>query len=532
MRQTKLKSSKHHQILCMVQILTLLLTLLGNIPTNTFALEYQSNTNIQFTLNPTISVAISDNLAIDNLSPGTAKDSNVINVNVATNNVSGYTLSATVGNSTTNPSDELRHISYDSNNNNNGNSNNNYKFTSTSTNITELSNLEPNTWGYSYSTNAGSAWFDYSTLPLYTNTGTTLNSTTEASNDNIKFKIGAKASSTQAAGAYTNTINFYATTNQTPASFYDAFIAKHAQLYNGYYAMQDMDSSICNAVELIGPDSVTTLIDKRDGTTYKIAKLQDNNCWMLDNLALDLTDASVKAKIYDSTNPNHDTLTNATNTELGYLFNGGGTTADQYPTAKLNNEPWISSSQNYYSVPMIVTDYKDTLVTSYGPAATNGQAKVGIYYNYCAASAGTYCWGNGISSADSPTTDPKPDTLVDIDGDVCPANWRMPTSSDDGDYRTLCSAVKGSDCTIGDSKFIYMVATYPSSMQYQLSTSLSGFFSNGAVGYHLDVDGGEFWSSTRLSISNVYILYTNSTHVSPSSNYIRTHGRSVRCLLN
>ena len=72
---------------------------------NTSALDYSSNVGIGFTFNPTLSVSISpSDLIIDNLIPGSTLDSNSINVSVATNASYGYTLSATVGDSTHNNS--------------------------------------------------------------------------------------------------------------------------------------------------------------------------------------------------------------------------------------------------------------------------------------------------------------------------------------------------------------------------------------------------------------------------------------------
>ena len=67
---------------------------------NTSALSYQGSTEVKFTFNPTLSINISSSdLVIDNLTPGTTGDSNIINVSVATNASHGYTLSATVGDS-------------------------------------------------------------------------------------------------------------------------------------------------------------------------------------------------------------------------------------------------------------------------------------------------------------------------------------------------------------------------------------------------------------------------------------------------
>ena len=74
------------------------------------ALTYTQDIDVSFTFNSTISVTLSSaNLIIPNLLPGTASDSNIVTVNVKTNNSTGYALSATVGNSTTFNTRDLKH---------------------------------------------------------------------------------------------------------------------------------------------------------------------------------------------------------------------------------------------------------------------------------------------------------------------------------------------------------------------------------------------------------------------------------------
>ena len=187
------------------------------------ALEYSTSAKINFTINPSISVAVSGDLIIDELAPGSSSDSNVINVTVLSNNSTGYVLSSTVGTSSVASTD----LKLDGNSDDNTN-----KFTNLDTNKASLSNFDDNYWGYSYSIDAGANWISgntgstnagYNGLPLYTNTGIKLVDTTATGTNTIQFKIGAKASNTQAAGEYTNTANFTVVGKAVPVSFYDAF---------------------------------------------------------------------------------------------------------------------------------------------------------------------------------------------------------------------------------------------------------------------------------------------------------------------
>ena len=182
------------------------------------ALTYQTSQNVEFTFNPTISVSLSSNdLIIDNLTPNSSSDSNIITVSVSTNTGYGYYMSATAGTSTG-----------DTNLTSTTNSGN--VFTNLSSNAATLAAFPDDRWGYSYSTDDGSTWISgsqgsttsgYNGLPLDNDdsgaTGVILASTDSFSNSgSVKFKIGAKASATQATGTYTNTVNFYAVANPEP----------------------------------------------------------------------------------------------------------------------------------------------------------------------------------------------------------------------------------------------------------------------------------------------------------------------------
>ena len=192
-------------------------SLLFLLPTSVVsALTYQNSVDVEFAINPSISINLSSNdLIIDNLTPGNSSDSNVITATVSTNAGYGYYMSATAGTSSTNT---------------NLTSSTGSIFTNLSSNAATLSSFPDNYWGYSYSTDDGSTWISgsqgntntgYDGLPLDNDdsgtTGVILTSTDSFTNSgSVKFKIGAKASSTQASGTYTNTVNFYAVANPEP----------------------------------------------------------------------------------------------------------------------------------------------------------------------------------------------------------------------------------------------------------------------------------------------------------------------------
>ena len=208
-------SFKRYQTIIILSI-TIVSLALADCAIDSSALTYQNSVDVEFTINPSISINLSSNdLIIDNLTPGNSSDSNVITATVSTNAGYGYYMSATAGTSSTNtnltsPTGSI--------------------FTNLSSNAATLSSFPDNYWGYSYSTDDGSTWISgsqgntntgYDGLPLDNDdsgaTGIILTSTDSFTNSgSVKFKIGAKASSTQASGTYTNTVNFYAVANPEP----------------------------------------------------------------------------------------------------------------------------------------------------------------------------------------------------------------------------------------------------------------------------------------------------------------------------
>ena len=320
-------------------------------------------------------------------------------------------------------------------------------------------------------------------------------------------------SKTQPADTYSGQVKYTlvhpstADTPIEPVTIEDAYSKAGKTKLNGYYKIQDMDSTICSKVNQYSGDGMAEVIDVRDNNIYRIAKLADDNCWMLDNLALDPTDSTTAANMNASN-------TNATQEAITNLLNGGSATTGWSNIAIADVDYDFSDSANSYvggyTTPRINNASKDTLVTSYGPASTNDQAKVGIYYNFCAATVGTYCYagGQGVD---------KPDTLIDADQDICPANWRMPTGGSTGEYQSLAG------------KYTSTTATDSSSLQYNLSTPLSGYFLNSSA--YGRGDYSLFWSSTFLFWGYMNGLYVRPTNVNPSLSSGCNYGASLRCLV-
>lgn len=213
--------------------------------------------------------------------------------------------------------------------------------------------------------------------------------------------------------------------------------------------------------------TATGVRDTRDNKVYTIKRLADGNCWMIDNLDLGRTDISV-----DLTSSN----TNLTNTITAATFNSWRTT---YGTQTYDAGEFLSLS-----------GMDSTSRTAYG-----------TIYNYYAASAGTI-------SGSSNTTD--------ATSDICPAGWRLPTGGNFDEFWKLyeyynSNAIIRAPLSDGGAAF-----------------ARPGWFTNS--GSQSKGTFGAYWASTAAYSASRYNLSIGNS-VTPSNNYDRGSGYSIRCIL-
>jgi len=317
------------------------------------------------------------------------------------------------------------------------------------------SSFEANKWGY------GIDGGNY--MPFVS--GTLIKETdTMANEDPTDCSVATKVDFTQADGTYRTTITFTA-------------VAKIVFDY-----IQDITPSFCSTTP-------KTVVDIRDNEEYVIQQLADGNCWMLDNLRLDPTAVSLE---------NLQGNTNASNEALAYLKQGGGT--DQYATAAVASvSDWPAEEK--YTEPVVNTERKNTVSND---ATGNGSGKIGVYYNYCAASAGAYCYTNEAYN----------DNMGNIKDDICPKGWRLPTGYDGGEFKTL-----------------YDKYTGISAFNTAFSTPISG-------GATFTPDGGvaNYWMSDSYGSEKTYVSVSSSSMLYEEGYYNprateRYQGLSARCIL-
>ena len=539
---------------------------LSNFPVS--ALTYSQAVDVSFTFNPTISINLSSaDLLIDELVPGSIKDSNVITVGVSTNNGFGYTLSANVGNDSTYDTRSL--IRSDDDN----------KFTSIDVG-SALDNLTTdNSWGFSSKLSGDSTeWASYSGLPLYSdtnNTATLIDTSSFAESSPVDFKIAAKASSDIPSGAYKNVINFIAVakpeptpapiqceenkicysnnaldnvegtmgkqSNATSNSVVTLFASNYSRQGFGFagwntapdysgtnygpnedvtmpadmshglplYAIWVKSSGVMqgwNGCIGLNIGDVTALTDARDNDTYAVAKLADGNCWMIENLRLDYTaDHNTDGTLSQGYNSSFIGLAEP---ESANFVNTTVNNSLYTTKTGVEGKNTISGDDQGSRFPR----YNNNNTSQRATSTTNTNVNTysyGNYYTWHAVIADTTHYTSGVHNTTS----------------ICPKGWSIPQGGN-----TSTGFVK-LDVDMGGTGVYQSTAEasnrwrkYPTNFLYSGNFGDSGAYNRGRYGF--------YWSSTAYS-ANDYSYYLNlkSTLVFPGTSVTnKYYGYTARCV--
>ncbi|MBR3172531.1 BspA family leucine-rich repeat surface protein [Candidatus Saccharibacteria bacterium] len=243
----------------------------------------------------------------------------------------------------------------------------------------------------------------------------------------------------------------------------------------------------CN---VLSQGSVTALTDTRDNQTYAVAKLADDNCWIIENLRLDPGTAEIAAS-----NTHNPTSTFITQSQAG-----GG--------ASLSTDTMCNSSDDDSCINQIqynANSLNRSLTPSHNTASSSvGWYSYGVYYNWYTATA-----GNGTYSMD-------PD--VNVVGDICPSNWHLPTGNTTGEYNALNTAINNG-ATNTDVAWRNYPNNFVWSGDYNTDKRTSGY-SNGRI-----------WTATTKDNPTAYrIGYKSNEVTSRTNSFNKWDGFAVRCI--
>ncbi len=273
--------------------------------------------------------------------------------------------------------------------------------------------------------------------------------------------------------------------------------------YGNFYKMQDIDSGICGSITGYDEPTTAKLVDIRDNKLYYVTKLKDGNCWMTQNLALDLetTPTNVAPLTSENTDLNDNSLSGAY--ELGYTYE------NNVLTWRPANET-ISFSGN------TVNGWENSANTPYSANKTDsinyGHQSVRNYYN----------WSAAIASNSSNTLTQQ---YNNANNSICPKGWRLPIYSnitDKNDFTKL-NNLYNSGSTTSNAGLI----TQP------LWFAQSGYIAGNSL-RDLNLIA-QYWSNTTRDAALSYILYFTYNNVITNGSgywglYVRANGFSVRCL--
>ena len=390
--------------------------------------------------------------------------------------------------------------------------------------------------------------------------GTSMTTNTTASGSYFNTTYDIYASSVQPAGTYVGQVKYILThpntnapntINDIDAAFAIAGKQKVYQDTNGsYYAMQDMSHDICNSVTRTGAETTTQLVDIRDNKLYYVTKLKDGNCWMTQNLDLELRGTSTAAL----TSENTDLSTTASGSGIynaagGYTQNNGvwtWTPSDSAVTSShIINGTSVPNWSNQNALPYSAEGGDVYYYTSNGTGgdttfsslqackdANHTEADCKHYHrgNY-------YNWTTAVASNNSTNISTNYDQAANS---ICPKNWRLPVASNDdqsifefGDLLyTAYNITKTKHGTNITDKVSYTNDGFNNirkSPLWFVRSGIIGLYSYDTV-LRVTASYGYYWSSAVVSGSNAYCLYFGDSGVWPAYSYSRYGGLSIRCI--
>ena len=268
----------------------------------------------------------------------------------------------------------------------------------------------------------------------------------------------------------TSNLNFDSTRT---ATLYAVWIPSNGNLQNW---------SGCSSMSV---GNVTALADTRDNNTYAIAKLPDGRCWMIENLRLDLSTASISTS--DTDDPTSDFI----NIYVANIKNG------------TDNQLW-KGGKNYFvkeiSFDKLETTFDNLKIFSYG-----------VKYNWFTTAAGTVNTKNDVAS-----------------GSICPKGWKLPKADEFEDYLISSASTeleKNSeeyDNYLQSEESSIALRSYPFSIVYagwhyqnnynQLRGQSAGYWSN---------------ENSSLLVNNSYSHPRMSGELGTPGN-----GQTIRCILD
>ena len=280
-------------------------------------------------------------------------------------------------------------------------------------------------------------------------------------------------------------------------------------------------------------DTYTTvkLSDTRDGKSYRVRKMPDGRCWMIDNLALS-TKTTISANDTDiASDAGADFITkwnslnnNGQPVQNGPTHNNGVCTAhSSVPLADGSGYLSCNGSSTYtdandgyiaYSDPSLPSNSLYENCTKMNGISPNSLTGCGYLYNWYTATAGS---GNYQK------------VNTNVNSSICPKGWHLPkgeTIPSQNEFAILNNAMATGSTT---PSTISSPLTRPNWRDKgPFEGSLAGWYSSNLTGTGRS---GSYWSSSGSSNDKAQGLQFFFELVDPKKENSRRIGISVRCVL-
>lgn len=371
----------------------------------------------------------------------------------------------------------------------------------------EAESLTANTWGYTLTEDESI----YLPIPLATDPAIIVKGNEDIDDKPVDIYYTIQVDKNLPAGTYTGELKYTLTDNSFPSTL---------------STMQAMTPKLCEDTFTPGnkttdPVPTATLTDTRDDKTYTVAKLADGNCWMTQNLDLDLDTNTELTPADTNISANWTPMRNTINF-TGELASGW---ENDYYTPYSANPGDIY----YYSSGTSNDDDQYASLADCQAAHPDCSAHnhAGNYYNWSAAVA-----SNDTSSII--------EQFSNAEGSICPAGWRLPVDRNVDSWtegNELDAMVSSYKDIVGEAQIggggTYMYRSYLENGFSKIRTVPLWLVRTGNISYgwlsSIGYSGG-YWSSTADGSDYAYQLSFFSGNVSPANSPSRYLGQSIRCV--
>ncbi len=318
--------------------------------------------------------------------------------------------------------------------------------------------------------------------------------------------------------------------------------------------MQSNASAVCSNLEAASYNSssgtlsaslssISALTDERDGNTYAIAKLADENCWMIENLRINAEDTlgdTNKAlaqgyKTWSGTGTNYGNFIGLADSEDANFTNNAKANSIYYAGTQSGtaNIDIGNGNSPVYRIPRYNNNNTNrSLTPSYSGTGSTTYYQwygYGNYYNWPAAMASTtYYVGPTTTDADGYTSET-------VGTSLCPTGWQLPYGRSTGNGATT-KGFSYLDTRMGGSGTNATSSTTPTGAErsnmwrrFPNNFVYSGYFR--ATSAYNRSSNVYYWSSTSSYDDYSYYLTLASSYLSPGTDTSSKYGgNSVRCL--